>query len=84
MRLPIRVFWLLNNTIARLMAEQNIRSLEIGISSQSSEGFSEMRERLKKEMGNVINFDKDYLFEKNSEPDREGIEILKAMSKQKW
>jgi hypothetical protein len=52
--LPITTFWLLSNSINRLMAEKDIRSLSVAGAASSEKGFKKAQESLQKEMGDIV------------------------------
>jgi len=79
MRLPMRTFWLLNQNINRLRAEEDLRSLTTAAASQSSEFAEEHRQSLILEVGEPT---------KGSSPleakrDEEGVAELKRIA-QMW
>lgn len=76
MDLPIRVFWLMNGNISRILAEKDIRSLEVGIASQSADGSSAVRKHLVIEMENKNPED---VLAISEERDEEGFNELKMM-----
>jgi hypothetical protein len=56
LKLPIRVFWLMNFNIDRITAQNDGRSLNVAAVSQSSDGVRQYRERLEIETGTVVKF----------------------------
>jgi hypothetical protein len=77
--MPSRRFWAMESAINRINANQDMRSLGVLASSQSKEGYEKMSERLVLEMGTIAEVAPDL----NPEPDLEGIDLLKQMSKEK-
>lgn len=57
LKLPLRVFWLMNSSVVRLMAEHDMRSLSIASASQAGEAIRQTREHLVVEMGEVVKLD---------------------------
>jgi len=76
MGLPIRVFWFMNNTIHRVVAEQDMRALTVANAAQSAEGTKEHRERLVVSLGEVIKHDGPPPVENL---DRAGLQGLKGL-----
>lgn len=75
--LPVRVFWMLNVSINRLMAEEDLRSISVAMMSQSSEGFEAKNKNLVIEMGEMfIAEDQSPL---NDVRDEDGFAELKLM-----
>lgn len=54
MRLPIRAFWLMNGSINRILAEKDLRSMSVAVSTQSDEGFRKAQSDLVLELGEVV------------------------------
>lgn len=78
MKLPIMTFWFMNAQICRIRAENDIRSLGVAASSQSSESITEFRKNLDIEFGDVVTFDSD-LIPDFGKLDVEGLAALKSM-----
>lgn len=76
LELPIEAFWLMSQTIGRIQAVDDVRSLEVAISAQSGEGFKSQRERLIAETGVVIKGAQVF----DDERDQAGFEELKALA----
>lgn len=57
MKLPLRVFWLMNSSVVRLMAEYDMRSLTVASSASSGDAIRQTRENLVVEIGEVIKLD---------------------------
>jgi hypothetical protein len=70
--MPIKRFWLMNSSIERVSAQQNIRQVMVGLSSQGGEAAQETVDRLTVEMGTVI-IGKAII-------DRQGLDDLKQMN----
>lgn len=76
MNLPIQTFWLLNSSVARLMAEKDMRSVTVAASVNSTESLTEIREHLTIEMGDVMKIDPIA----NAVRDENAIERLRALA----
>lgn len=76
MSLPIRSFWFLNSTVVRLMAEEDMRSLTVVTSAQSTEAMRQTRENLVVELGDVMKIDPIA----GAIRDEQGFQELKAMT----
>jgi hypothetical protein len=55
--LPLKTFWMLHKNIDRIYAERDMRSTELMIKTQSSEGVKSLLEDLRKSYGAVIEID---------------------------
>lgn len=78
MRLPIRAFWLFANSVPRIAAEDEMRSLHTAIAAQAGqEGVKQYTDSLEKSLGTVVvkHFDPRM----NMERDEEGIAFLKSL-----
>lgn len=51
MGMPLKAFWSFTGSVARLSAEQDIRRMQVTAAVQSSEGFEQIANALKIEMG---------------------------------
>jgi hypothetical protein len=76
MRLPVRAFWLLSNSVHRIQADSDLRSLSIAAGAQSGEGFENLREALTKEVGEITKQSGRI----SAARDEEGFELLKNMA----
>ena len=77
MGLPIRAFWLLNSNVVRLMAERDLRTLQVASSAQQQgEAISHIRENLVIELGEVVVMDPIA----SAVRDQDGFNELKAMT----
>ena len=77
MGLPIRTFWLLNSNVVRLMAERDLRTLQVSASvQQQGEAMTQTRENLVVELGEVMVLDPIA----SAVRDQAGFNELKAMS----
>lgn len=56
MNLPVRAFWAMNRNIDRLRAEEDLRSITVGIAAQSEEAYQKISERLINERGEWVIF----------------------------
>jgi len=72
LKMPARRFWLLNKNLNRLMAENDIRNLQVLVSAESSEGTKQTQERLFLEIGPVVVQEPTF--------DRDGLNRLKQLS----
>jgi hypothetical protein len=77
MRLPVRVFWMLNSTVGRLLAEEDIRHMQVTSSAQSVDGFKSKSESLLIEMGEMFKSGESALI--HAERDEIGFAELKMM-----
>lgn len=76
MRLPIRVFWLMNFNAGRILAEKDLRHLTI-LGNQTTEGMNSLKRNL------VIEFEgatKGSERKIDNERDQEGFEQIKALA----
>lgn len=80
MCLPIRVFWLLNSNIGRLLAEKDLRELAIVTHSGSEESTRKIRETLIVEMGEVGSTEGGESDPMNAKRDQNGVDELKALA----
>lgn len=77
MDLPIKAFWLMNESIGRVSASEDVRKIEAQISSQSNEGYELHRKHLIEEMGQVFK-GTGVLYDETR--DEAGFEELRAMA----
>jgi hypothetical protein len=56
-KLPVETFWMLNKNIDRIAAENDMRAAQIGIQVQSGEGFKDLMDNLRKQLGVVFTYD---------------------------
>jgi len=76
MRLPIRSFWLLSDSINRISASEDMRSFRVEAMSQgTTEAIREFQESLVVEMGEVVKVDPII----SAVRDQAGFNELKAM-----
>lgn len=80
MELPIKTFWLMNDSIDRISAKSDMRSLTIAACSQSGESATSHRERLVLEVGTMVKLDDDPI--KNAVRDQGGFDELRKMATQ--
>lgn len=84
MAMPIQRFWLFVASIDRISAQQDLRALNVGSCSQSSEGSAELRKRLVIELGDIQEVENGdapvQLFE---ERDEDGFNELRMMAQGK-
>ena len=76
MNLPIRTFWMLNSNVPRILAEMDMRSLQVAMNAQSAEGSREFLDHLKIELGDVMKVDPI----QSAVRDEEGFQKLKALA----
>lgn len=57
MRLPIRTFWLMSDSVNRILAEKDLRSMSVGVSVQNPDGMKEAQKELVLELGEFIKAD---------------------------
>jgi hypothetical protein len=77
MRLPMRAFWLMLQSIARIEAERDLRALKVGICSQSGEAAEGLIEELNARMDQASTVRDSPL---NARRDQEGFDELRRMS----
>lgn len=78
MDLPVTAFWLMNQNINRLRAEQDLRAIQVAAATQSNEAYRETIEILNKECGEWVKFSP--LAPHLNRRDEEGVERLKQMA----
>lgn len=77
MRLPIRTFWFINQSIDRIQAQKDMRSLSVAVCGQGGGAAAqEYRQRLVIEQGEVFKLKHDPMI---AERDEEGFQALKSM-----
>lgn len=79
MSLPVRVFWVLNSAIGRLLAEEDLRQLDVVAHASSGEGYRALRDALAAEMG-VMFKAKKHLAIEDTERDEAGFAELKLLA----
>lgn len=57
MRLPMKTFWMLNKNIGRILAEKDLRALEVGFAVQSGEAAQALHTKLTIEFDNPYHID---------------------------
>lgn len=82
MEMPIKAFWLVNRNINRLLAEKDIRHLNVANAAMSADSANQCRELLVDELGEVFKVDQ-MAIALEAKPDRDGIEFLRRLSKGK-
>ena len=75
MKLRIRAFWLLNSNITRLMAERDVRTLNLYASAQNTDEYKKTHQNLVVEMGETVKLDPIA----SAERDEVGFQELKSM-----
>jgi len=80
MEMPLKGFWLANRNINRLLAEMDIRLLDVTNAAQTAESATQCRELLVKEMDEPFKID-HVAAAMEAKPDRDGLEILRRMGK---
>lgn len=78
MGLPIRVFWLMNSSIGRLLAEKDIRALTVQSARHGGEQAEQIRQHLVIEMGEVGKTAQ--VADLSAERDQQGFEELKTLA----
>lgn len=76
--MPVRRFWVMNNNIEKIQAQQNLRLLSLMNGSQSKEGSEQLIEHLNGELGDVVVYENGGV-DLEPELDREGLEALRLM-----
>lgn len=79
MDLPIRVFWMMNSNIGRLLAEKDIRAITVQSARHGGDCAVEIRKNLEVELGNTGKV-KDDGGHVDAVMDEEGYAELKALS----
>lgn len=75
--LPLNVFWLLNTSIQRIRAEENLRAVTVASATTgTAENYREVRESLMTELGEVMKVDPI----ETAERDEQGFQELKAIA----
>lgn len=80
MSVPIKTFWLMNDSIDRISAKEDMRSLTVASSCQSFEGATSHRERLTLEVGTMVKLEVDPI--RDAVRDETGFAELKSMANQ--
>lgn len=78
LEMPITTFWMLHKNIDRILAERDMRHVELAVHTQSPDGVKTLMESLRSQMR------EPFVFESAPAPrtaklDREGLAELKAM-----
>lgn len=71
------MFWFLNETIPRVRAEEDMRSLVVAASSSTKEGIEKAVEEFKSEIGEVVKIDPI----KGAVRDQQGLDEMKDLIK---
>lgn len=79
MGLPIKTFWLMSNSIERISAQQDLRSLTVAVCGQGEEAAHDHRQRLILEVGTIVKLDSNPM---NSVRDEAGFAELKKLAQQ--
>ena len=72
--LPIKTFWLMSNSVERIMAQKDMRTLTVSTCSQNGEAANECRQQLVLEIGTIAKA------EEIQELDSAGLAELKELS----
>jgi hypothetical protein len=80
MRMPVRSFWMMNSNIGRVLAEKDLRAMNVGGACGSQDGFKELSKVLLKEMGDMFKTSDDSLNPMNAKRDEVGFLELKALA----
>lgn len=51
--MPVKRFWLFDKNVSRIEATDSIQTLDLMVASGSNEGYKDMHERLKQQIGTV-------------------------------
>lgn len=51
--MPLKAFWLMNENVRRIQAENDMRSASVAVNARNPEGMQEFNERLVLELGEV-------------------------------
>ena len=78
MNLPVRAFWVMNQNVDRLRAEEDLRQIQVGIAIQSDVNYRGTIEALNNERGEWVRFSP--LAPHLNRRDEEGVERLKRMA----
>lgn len=83
MQMPIRVFWLMNSNVNRILAEVDQRAVTNFIAGQSGEGYTARMEHLTIEMGKTTVVDPDSIararIAESAVRDQEGFDELRRL-----
>lgn len=80
MSLPVKTFWLLHDSIDRISAKSDMRSLTVASCSQSGESATSHRERLILEIGTMVKLEVNPILD--AVRDEVGFAELKSMANQ--
>ncbi len=75
MRMPVRVFWLMAESISRIEAEHQRRALEVELCAQNSDQARDLAKRLQEQVGEVARRKREDPM--SAKPDPEGLEWLR-------
>ena len=79
MQLPLKTFWLLSRNIDRIMAQKDVRSMQVvSVSQASADVANEYRQRLVVETGTIVKMGQASPLA--AKRDEEGFAALKAMA----
>lgn len=78
MNLPVRAFWVMNQNVDRLRAEEDLRQIQVSVATQSQESYQETIQALNNERGDWVKFSP--LAPHLNRRDEEGVERLKRMA----
>lgn len=81
--MPLKTFWCFSKNIDRLLAELDLRTLQIMASAQSGEAYGNLVERLQKQVGTIVKHSDDHVAAAAQEEklDRAGLAELRAMTR---
>lgn len=80
MNLPIRVFWLMNSNVGRLLAEKDIRAITVQSARHGGDQMLEVKKNLEVELGNTGKVKGDDGNQVDAVMDEEGYAELKALA----
>ena len=80
MSLPMRAFWFISGTVERLQAEASMRSMQVHMAGQSSEGFKAMQEHLEKLAPPPFKFSGNARMEMTAQADPDAASKLRMLA----
>lgn len=83
MGMPLKTFWCFSKNIDRLMAETDLRMLQVVASAASGEAYGKLSDRLQGQVGTIVKMSGEALAATAQEEtlDRAGLSALKAMAR---
>lgn len=77
--LMLKTFWLMALNIDRIQAQNDMRALTVAAAAQSTEGATQVRQRLQVEIGEIVVIDKVAASVQET-LDRDGLDELRNLS----